>query len=131
MDVPVDFIPPEKPDFKYWKPPSPFSSIAGPPPPHHVLITASFGRILTPAQLELFEPARRLNVHGSILPSYRGPAPIQHAILDNASETGVSIAQMLKRGIDKGPVWATTQIVCSLPILPQVVTYLHTAPSSL
>ncbi|KAK7044876.1 formyl transferase [Favolaschia claudopus] len=110
LSVPVDFIPPQKPDFKHWKPPPQFSSIEGPPPPNHVLITASFGRILTPAQLELFKPSRRLNVHGSILPAYRGPAPIQHAILDNATETGISVAQMLKRGIDKGPVWASKQI---------------------
>ncbi|KAF7351402.1 hypothetical protein MSAN_01572000 [Mycena sanguinolenta] len=113
VNVPVDFIPPEKPDFKHWKPPPPFSSTAGQPPLNHVLITASFGRILTPAQLELFQPTRRLNVHGSVLPAYRGPAPIQHAILANATETGVSVAQMLKRGIDKGPVWATTQIPLS------------------
>ncbi|KAF7360158.1 hypothetical protein MVEN_00744300 [Mycena venus] len=116
LNVPVDFIPPEKPDFKHWKPPPPFSSAAGPippPNPNHVLITASFGRILTPAQLDLFEPARRLNVHGSLLPSYRGPAPIQHAILNNATSTGVSVAQMLKRGIDKGPVWDTSEIPVS------------------
>ncbi|KAJ6557908.1 formyl transferase [Mycena capillaripes] len=110
FSVPVDFIPPEKPDFKHWKPPPPFSDSTS---PNHVLVTASFGRILTPAQLELFLPARRLNVHGSVLPAYRGPAPIQHAILDNATETGVSVAQMLKRGIDKGPVWATSQIPVS------------------
>ncbi|KAJ7032025.1 formyl transferase [Mycena alexandri] len=111
MNVPVDFIPPEKPDFKHWKPPPPFSSPG--PPQNHMLITASFGRILTPAQLELFRPACRLNVHGSVLPAYRGPAPIQHTILDNALETGVSVAQMLKRGIDKGPVWATATIPLS------------------
>ncbi|KAJ7665942.1 formyl transferase [Mycena polygramma] len=111
LDVPIDLIPLGKPDFKHWKPPPPFSGseIAA----NHVLITASFGRILTPAQLELFPPAHRLNVHGSVLPAYRGPAPIQHAILANASETGVSVAQMLKRGIDKGPVWATAQIPVS------------------
>ncbi|KAJ6487711.1 formyl transferase [Mycena sanguinolenta] len=113
VNIPVDFIPPEKPDFKHWKPPPPFSSVPRPPPPNHILITASFGRILTPSQLELFQPTRRLNVHGSVLPAYRGPAPIQHAILNNATETGVSVAQMLKRGIDKGPVWATTQIPLS------------------
>ncbi|KAJ7735797.1 formyl transferase [Mycena metata] len=113
MNVPVEFIPPEKPDFKHWKPPPPFSS-PGPPPENHMLITASFGRILTPAQLELFRPACRLNVHGSVLPAYRGPAPIQHAIIDNAPQTGVCVAQMLKRGIDKGPVWASATIVCSL-----------------
>ncbi|KAJ6478770.1 formyl transferase [Mycena vitilis] len=111
LGVPIDFIPLEKPDFKHWKPPPPFSGSET--AADHVLITASFGRILTPAQLEVFPPAHRLNVHGSVLPAYRGPAPIQHAILANASETGVSVAQMLKRGIDKGPVWATAQIVCS------------------
>ncbi|KAJ7185830.1 formyl transferase [Mycena filopes] len=116
LNVPVDVLPPEKPDFKHWKPPPPFSSSssssgpAGPPPENHMLITASFGRILTPAQLELFRPACRLNVHGSVLPAFRGPAPIQHAILANAPRTGVSVAQMLKRGIDKGPVWATASI---------------------
>ncbi|KAJ7449111.1 formyl transferase [Mycena galericulata] len=109
LNVPVDFIPPEKPDFKHWEPPPPFS-VAG---PNHLLITASFGRILTPAQLDLFPPAGRLNVHGSVLPAYRGPAPIQHAILNNAKATGVSIVRMLKRGIDKGPVWAATEIPVS------------------
>ncbi|KAJ7697583.1 formyl transferase [Mycena rosella] len=110
LNVPVDFIPAEKPDFKHWEPPPPFSPASAPPPLNHILITASFGRILTPAQLDLFAPARRLNVHGSVLPAYRGPAPIQHAILDHAAETGVSVAQMFKRGIDKGPVWASHQI---------------------
>ncbi|KAJ7468106.1 formyl transferase [Mycena latifolia] len=113
LNVPVDLIPAEKQDFKHWEPPPPFA-VTGAPPLNHVLITASFGRILTPAQLELFPPTRRLNVHGSVLPAYRGPAPIQHAILDHAAETGVSVAQMLKRGIDKGPVWASHQI----PIAP-------------
>ncbi|KAJ7109624.1 formyl transferase [Mycena crocata] len=106
VNVPVHLIPPEKWDFKNWKPPPPFTETNA----DHLLITASFGRILTPAQLELFSPARRLNVHGSVLPAYRGPAPIQHAILDNATETGVSVVQMLKRGIDKGPVWGTSHI---------------------
>ncbi|KAJ7108748.1 formyl transferase [Mycena epipterygia] len=109
LDVPVYSIPAEKPDFKYWTPPAPFS-VTDPPPSNHLLITASFGRILTPAQLDLFLPAHRLNVHGSVLPAYRGPAPIQHAILNNDSETGVSVVQMLKRGIDKGPVWGSAQI---------------------
>ncbi|KAJ7196499.1 formyl transferase [Mycena pura] len=112
VNVPVAFIPEAKPDFKYWEPPPPFSVPAEPPHPNHdrVLVTASFGRILTPAQLDLFLPTRRLNVHGSVLPAFRGPAPIQHAVLDNATHTGVSVAQMLKRGIDKGPLWATAQM---------------------
>jgi methionyl-tRNA formyltransferase len=110
LHVPVNFIPAEKPDFKHWEPPPPFSTHAQ---ADHVLVTASFGRILTAAQLDRFPPAHRLNVHGSVLPAYRGPAPIQHTILDGASATGVSVAQMLKRGsgIDKGPVWGAVQIV--------------------
>ncbi|KAJ7060947.1 formyl transferase [Mycena amicta] len=106
VHVPVTFIPEPKPDFKHWEPPPPFISQN----PNHLLITASFGRILTPAQLELFPPAHRLNVHGSVLPAYRGPAPIQHAILDGVSETGVSVVRMLKRGVDKGPVWASVNL---------------------
>ncbi|KAJ6614584.1 formyl transferase [Mycena sp. CBHHK59/15] len=110
LSVPVDFIPAAKPDFKHWEPPPSFDARA----PHHVLITASFGRILTPAQLALFAPPHRLNVHGSLLPAFRGPAPIQHALLTGARETGVSVVQMLARGIDKGPVWGAA----TAPIAP-------------
>ncbi|KAF7319138.1 hypothetical protein HMN09_00250200 [Mycena chlorophos] len=111
VDVPVTAIPEQKPDFKSWVPPSPFDLHSQ----SHLLVTASFGRILTPAQLDLFPPAHRLNVHGSVLPAYRGPAPIQHAILDGRDTTGVSVVRMLKRGVDKGPVWGTAK----LPIKPQ------------
>jgi methionyl-tRNA formyltransferase len=43
------------------------------------------------------------NVHASLLPRYRGAAPIQHAILAGETETGVSIMQM-DEGLDSGPV---------------------------
>ncbi|KAF7316082.1 hypothetical protein MIND_00126200 [Mycena indigotica] len=116
-NIPVTFIPEEKPDFKHWEPPSPFLDRL----PNHLLITASFGRILTPSQLDRFAPDHRLNVHGSVLPAYRGPAPIQHAILDGVAETGVSVVRMLKRGVDKGPVWRTASLVLlSLP--PNIVS---------
>ncbi|CAK5274742.1 unnamed protein product [Mycena citricolor] len=114
FSIPVHFIPPSKPEFRHWTLPAPFhaepSLSSSSPPADHVLITASFGRILTAAQLDCFAPDHRLNVHGSVLPSLRGPAPIQHAILSGAPTTGVSIARMLKKGIDKGPVWATSQV---------------------
>ncbi|KAK7047279.1 Methionyl-tRNA formyltransferase [Paramarasmius palmivorus] len=56
----------------------------------------------------MFHPDRRLNVHPSLLPQYRGAAPIQHTILNGDKETGVCIIDMLKRseGIDAGPIWA-------------------------
>jgi methionyl-tRNA formyltransferase len=44
-----------------------------------------------------------INVHASLLPRYRGAAPIQHAILKGETETGISIMQM-EAGLDSGPV---------------------------
>jgi methionyl-tRNA formyltransferase len=44
-----------------------------------------------------------INVHASLLPRYRGAAPIQHAILEGETETGISIIQM-EAGLDSGPV---------------------------
>lgn len=65
--------------------------------------------------LNLFNRTRRLNVHPSLLPQYRGPAPIQHAIADGQSETGVSILNIdpFSRGVDSGDVWGSRVIVRS------------------
>ncbi|KAG6888136.1 hypothetical protein C0995_010349 [Termitomyces sp. Mi166 len=78
----------------------------------HVVITASFGRILSSVMLDSFLPNRRLNVHPSLLPAYRGPAPIQHTILNDEKETGVSVIEMTKwkDGIDAGAVWGTARV---------------------
>lgn len=75
----------------------------------HLLITASFGRILPDSILELFPPQQRLNIHPSLLPRYRGAAPIQHAIMNGERMTGVCIIEMLARekGIDAGRIWAS------------------------
>ncbi|KAI0947760.1 hypothetical protein AcW1_009440 [Taiwanofungus camphoratus] len=118
LDLPVHTIPHEKSAFRSWQPPPPFShtqtSTVEPLQPAssgpsltHVLITASFGRILPPSLLSLFLPFRRLNVHPSLLPAYRGAAPIQHALLDGRTETGVCIIEMMerKKGIDAGAIW--------------------------
>ncbi|MEH3098788.1 methionyl-tRNA formyltransferase [Sphingomonas adhaesiva] len=67
-----------------------------------VAIVAAYGLILPQPVLE----APRLgciNVHGSLLPRWRGAAPIQRAILAGDAETGVGIMQM-ERGLDTGPV---------------------------
>ncbi|KAL0062672.1 Methionyl-tRNA formyltransferase [Marasmius tenuissimus] len=103
LDVPTHFIPQARADFKHWQPPEPFSF----PDPNHLLITASFGRILPSRTLNLFTLNRRINVHPSLLPDYRGPAPIQHAILNGDKETGVCVIDMLtkKEGIDAGSIW--------------------------
>lgn len=67
-----------------------------------VMVVAAYGLILPPAVLDL-PRLGCLNIHASLLPRWRGAAPIQHAILAGDSETGISIMQM-KAGLDTGPV---------------------------
>ncbi|MBX7133312.1 MAG: methionyl-tRNA formyltransferase [Fimbriimonadaceae bacterium] len=71
------------------------------------LLVAAYGQILSPAVLD---SAKRggINLHGSILPEYRGAAPIQRAILDGKTETGVTLMQMDK-GMDTGDMIAITR----------------------
>jgi methionyl-tRNA formyltransferase len=65
-------------------------------------VVVAYGHILRPEILSI--PARgMINVHASLLPRYRGAAPIQHAILHGEAETGISIMQM-EAGLDSGPV---------------------------
>ena len=66
------------------------------------MIVAAYGLILPPAVLAL-APHGALNIHASLLPRWRGAAPIQRALLAGDSETGVSIMQM-DAGLDTGPV---------------------------
>lgn len=67
-----------------------------------LLAVAAYGRILGSDLLTL-APHGALNVHGSLLPKYRGAAPIQWAIAEGERETGVSVMQM-DEGLDTGDV---------------------------
>lgn len=69
-----------------------------------VLVVAAYGLILPQAVLDI-PRLGPLNVHGSLLPRYRGAAPIQRAIMDGEKETGVAIMRM-EAGLDTGPVYA-------------------------
>lgn len=72
-----------------------------------LVVVAAYGQILPPALLEL--PASGcLNVHASLLPRWRGAAPIQWAILAGDTETGVTIMQM-DAGLDTGGMIATAR----------------------
>jgi methionyl-tRNA formyltransferase len=98
------------------QPPAPFATLADEPNPKssHLLVTASFGRILRKRQLDSFLPGRRLNVHPSLLPHYRGPAPVQHALLNGERETGVCVIEMLKikdGAVDSGDIWGCEKAV--------------------
>ncbi len=67
-----------------------------------LLIVAAYGKILPQAILDL-PGFGAINVHASLLPYYRGPAPIQNAILNGETETGVTI-MLMNSGIDTGDI---------------------------
>lgn len=77
------------------------------------IVVAAFGQILPKALLEI-PPCGCINVHASLLPKYRGAAPIQYSIIDGEKETGVTIMQM-DVGIDNGDILLQEK----LPITPE------------
>lgn len=85
--------------------PQKLAEIAGPisqlDNPAGVLV--SFGKIIPQSIINLFHPGI-INVHPSLLPKYRGPSPVEAAILNGDSETGVSIMQLSAK-MDAGPIY--------------------------
>ena len=65
-----------------------------------LIAVAAYGKLLPPAVLAI-PPRGCINVHGSLLPKYRGAAPIQWAVLNGEKTTGVTIQQM-GEGLDTG-----------------------------
>ena len=76
-----------------------------------LIIVAAFGQILRPAVLDLPRYGC-LNVHGSLLPRWRGAAPVQAAILAGDSQTGITIMKM-DPGVDTGPLLSQRGIAIS------------------
>lgn len=76
-----------------------------------MIVVAAFGQILRPHVLDL-PPLGCVNVHASLLPRWRGAAPIQHAILAGDTETGVTLMRM-DVGLDTGDMF----VKGSVPIL--------------
>lgn len=82
------------------KEPAALNAVAAARP--EALVVAAYGLMLPVELLSL--PARGgINVHASLLPRWRGAAPIQHALLAGDTETGVTIMRM-DEGLDTGPV---------------------------
>jgi methionyl-tRNA formyltransferase len=69
------------------------------------LVVSAYGKILPEWLLDKARIAP-INIHFSLLPKYRGASPIQSAILDNESKTGISIMEMTN-GLDEGPVYSS------------------------
>ena len=65
-------------------------------------VVVAYGHILRPEVLSV-PRLGMINVHASLLPHWRGAAPVQHAILAGESQTGISVMQM-EQGLDSGPV---------------------------
>ncbi|MEW5863137.1 MAG: methionyl-tRNA formyltransferase [Pseudomonadota bacterium] len=77
------------------------------------IVVAAYGLLLPRALLAL-APHGAINIHASLLPRWRGAAPIQRALLAGDAETGITIMQM-DEGLDTGPILAQRRI----PIGPQ------------
>jgi methionyl-tRNA formyltransferase len=87
---------------------------------HNLMVVAAYGLILPQSILDI-PPLGCLNIHASLLPRWRGAAPIHRAIEAGDSETGITIMQM-EAGLDTGPMLAMQR----LPILPDdTSTSLH------
>lgn len=67
-----------------------------------LMVVAAYGLILPQAVLDI-PRLGAINIHASLLPRWRGAAPIQRALLEGDQETGISIMQM-EAGLDTGPV---------------------------
>ena len=77
-----------------------------------LIAVAAFGRILPPVILSL-PPLGCINVHGSLLPKYRGAGPIQWAIVNGETETGIT-TMLMDEGMDTGAMLLQEAI----PIMP-------------
>jgi methionyl-tRNA formyltransferase len=73
-----------------------------------VAVVVAYGKILPQTLLDAV-PHGFVNLHFSLLPAYRGAAPVQRAIMDGLEVTGVSV-MILTAGMDEGPVIATTKV---------------------
>ncbi len=76
-----------------------------------LMVVAAYG-LLLPSEILTIPRLGCINVHASLLPRWRGAAPIEHAILAGDATTGVSIMRM-DEGLDTGPVYTTAEIPVS------------------
>ena len=73
-----------------------------------VIVVVAYGKILPPYVLK-YPKYGCVNVHGSLLPAYRGAAPMQRAIMDGHSETGIT-TMLMNEGLDTGDMLLTVRV---------------------
>lgn len=74
-----------------------------------IMVVSAFGQILPTSILNMTKYGC-INIHASLLPKYRGAAPIQWSIIDGEEKTGVTIQQM-NEGIDTGDIISVSEVV--------------------
>ena len=77
-----------------------------------VIVTLAYGQIVPQGLLDIPKQGC-INLHGSLLPKYRGAAPIQYALINNETKTGMTLMKMVKE-MDAGEMYATEEVEISL-----------------
>lgn len=77
-----------------------------------LLVVVAYGHVL-PQRILSIPKLEAVNIHASLLPRYRGPAPIQWAVINREKETGVTL-MLMDKGLDTGDMLSSA----SIPILP-------------
>lgn len=72
-------------------------------------VLVAYGKLVPQDIIEIF-PKGIINIHPSLLPKYRGSTPIETALLEGATKTGVSLMQLV-REMDAGPTWAQNTLM--------------------
>ena len=73
-----------------------------------LILTLAYGQIVPQGLLDI-PTLGCINLHGSLLPKYRGAAPIQYALLNNEKKTGMTLMKMVKE-MDAGEMYATEEV---------------------
>lgn len=86
-----------------------FAEISQKFPRPDFLVVVSYGQILSDDVLQ-WPTKAAVNVHASLLPLLRGASPLQHAVLQNLTESGVTVQRMVKE-LDAGPILSRASVV--------------------
>lgn len=81
-------------------------------------VVVAYGKIIPQSIIDLF-PKGLINTHASLLPKYRGPAPIEAAILAGDKETGITLMQ-IDAGMDTGPTYVMDKVNIESKSRPEV-----------
>jgi methionyl-tRNA formyltransferase len=109
FNVPVHHTPSKAKTLKQWQLPTDKQ--------YDLAVVVSFGYFIPPHIISRFRLGA-INVHPSLLPKYRGAAPIQHAILNGDRKTGVTVQELDEREFDAGRILNQKEVVMGIIYRP-------------